>query len=259
MKVVFIGAGNVATQLAAELHKHNFDIVQVYSRSEDSARLLAQGLNASYCTDIAQVTTEADLYIFSVKDSILADLIKQLSPNNGLWIHTAGSIPLNIFEGYASSYGVLYPFQTFSKNKSVNWLDIPLFIEANCSEALKQIGVLASELSDKVMELSSDRRMYVHLTGVFACNFTNYMYSLSEKFLEKAGLPFNIALPLIDETCAKVHTLSPFEAQTGPAMRNDTNVMNKHLSIIDDEREKEIYKLISSDIHDNHSIVKKDL
>lgn len=253
MKVVFIGAGNVATHLATELFEHKLDIVQVYSRSEASSKSLADAVNAAFTTDIEKISTEADLYVFSVKDSVLSDLIGRLPSNNGVWIHTAGSIPMNVFDGYASRYGVFYPFQTFSKGRSVNWSDIPLFIEANDTETLLLLHQLSSLLSENVRVLPSDKRMFVHLTGVFACNFTNHMYALSEAILSKAGLPFDIALPLIDETCMKVHSLSPFEAQTGPALRLDKNVMDKQLEIIDNDRVKEIYRLLSLDIHEMHS------
>ena len=249
MKVVFIGAGNVATHLATELYKKSFDIIQVYSRTLESASTLAKLVHAVPVTEISAIINDADLYIFSVKDSVLEELISQISGNNGLWIHTAGSMPLEIFSKYTSRYGVLYPFQTFSKNRDMRWSDVPVFIEASDSQTQIQLNRVAKQLSDKVLELSSDKRKYLHLTGVFACNFTNHMYALSEQILKRIDLPFNIALPLIDETAAKVHTLSPKEAQTGPAVRYDENVINKQLSLIDSEEVKEIYKLISEDIY----------
>lgn len=248
--IVFIGAGNVATHLALELQKHAYDIVQVYSLTEDSARILAEKVNASYTTNIEEVISDADLYVFSVKDSVLAGLIAQLPPNDGLWIHTAGSMGMDIFKEYVNKYGVLYPFQTFTKGRNINWREVPLFIEGSDRESVTMLQRIAGRLSDKVMELTSDRRRYVHLTGVFACNFTNHMYALSEMILKKAELPFDIALPLIGETCAKVHELSPIEAQTGPAVRYDENVMNKHLALIDNDRVRHIYRLISKSIHE---------
>lgn len=251
MKVVFIGAGNVATHLVEELYHKSFDIVQVYSRTAESAGALATKVDAMPVTDIKSVVNDADIYIFSVKDSVLEEVASLLPANNGIWIHTAGSLPMNILCKYTSRFGVLYPFQTFSKNRPVDWTDIPVFVEASDSESLSVLMDVAGELSDKVCELSSDKRRYVHLTGVFACNFTNHMYALSKQFLAKADLPFEAALPLIDETASKVHTLTPEEAQTGPAIRFDENIINKHLELIDDVNIKEIYKLISGNIHRN--------
>ncbi|MFV0331374.1 MAG: Rossmann-like and DUF2520 domain-containing protein, partial [Dysgonomonas sp.] len=239
----------VATHLATELYQKSFDIIQVYSRTIKSASALAKAVHAVPVTEISAIINDADLYIFSVKDSVLEELISQVPENKGLWLHTAGSMPIDIFSKYTSHYGVIYPFQTFSKNRDVNWSDIPLFIEASEHNTLIQLEGIAKQLSGKVLELSTDKRKYLHLTGVFACNFTNHMYVLAEQILKKIDLPFEVALPLIDETAAKVHSLSPKVAQTGPAVRYDENVINKHLSLIDSKQVKEIYKLISDDIH----------
>lgn len=252
MKVVFIGAGNVAVNMAVRLYDQSFDIVQIYSRTGESARNLAEKVNAEYTTEIGNVRTDADLYIFSVKDSVLEQLISELPANNGIQVHTAGSMPLDIFEKYSSQYGVIYPFQTFSKDRKTDWNNIPIFIEAQDRNTLEKLNSIASALSDHVQELSSEKRKYVHLTGVFACNFTNYMYTLSGDILKKAGLEFDVALPLIDETCNKIHDLSPLDAQTGPAVRFDENVMNKHLALIGDKKTKEIYRLISEGIYEIH-------
>lgn len=249
MKIVFIGAGNVATHLATELYKYDYNIVQVYSRTNQSAEALASLVQADAVTDTSRICTDADIYIFSVKDSVLEELAAQLRPNNGLWLHTAGSMPLSIFDKYTSRYGVLYPFQTFTKGRSIEWQNIPIFIESGNNTYLNILQDLASKLSEKVFPISSEQRKYLHLAGVFACNFTNHMYALSSDILKKADLPFDVALPLIDETCSKIHDLSPIDAQTGPAVRYDENVINRHLSMLENDRLKDIYKTISESIH----------
>ena len=249
MKIVFIGAGNVATHLAKELYKYKHEIVQVYSRTMDSAQALASQVTSATTDDLSQIRQDADIYMFSVKDSVLPDVLSQVPPNNGLWIHTAGSMSMDIFEKHILRYGVIYPFQTFSKNCIIDWKAIPLFVEASSASDLSVLTNIASQLSNKVTELSSDKRRFIHLTGVFACNFVNHMYALSSSILEKAQLPFDVALPLIDETARKVHTLNPLDAQTGPAVRFDENVMDKHLEMIEDEKVKNIYRLLSDSIH----------
>ena len=249
MKVVFIGAGNVATNLAKALFLKSFDIIQIYSRTIEAATALAKEVNAEPITDLPLVSADADLYIFSIKDSVLEGVASQIPSNSGLWVHTAGSISLDVLSNYTSHYGVLYPFQTFSKNKIVDWIDIPIFIEASDSHSLSIIRDIAQQLSDKVDTLVSDERKQLHLTGVFACNFVNHMYSISKTFLDKINLPFDVLLPLINETAKKVHTMSPQEAQTGPALRYDENVIEKHLHLIEDDKIKEIYKLLSENIH----------
>lgn len=249
MKVVFVGAGNVATHLATELYRNSFDIIQVYSRTMESASALALQINAIPVTDTSSIDNSADLYVFSLKDSVLEDIVSQIPPNNGLWVHTAGSVPMDIFQKYALRYGVLYPFQTFSKAREIDWQKVPVFIEANKPGSLDILRDIAGKISGRVAELSSQDRKYVHLTGVFACNFTNHMYALSKLFLNQVNLPFDVSLPLIDETAAKVHILSPEDAQTGPAVRYDENVINKHLDLIEDDNIRQIYKLISENIY----------
>lgn len=252
IKIVFIGAGNLATNLATALSDKSFKVDQIYSRTLDSAQALAEKTNSKATNSIAEIDSSADLYIFSVKDSALEDLLNQIPQNNGIWVHTAGSIPMSIFEKYNSKYGVIYPFQTFSKNRAVNFSEIPFFIEANSKSSLKVLMDIFSAISDNISELSSDKRKYIHLTGVFACNFVNHMYRISNDILNIEGIPFETLLPLINETASKVHLLSPKDAQTGPAIRFDKNVIEKHLALIDDPSLREIYKLISKDIHDKN-------
>lgn len=252
MKVVLIGAGNLATHLAKKLYQSNNKILQVYSRTQESAKKLADQVNATYTTEITEIVDHADLYIFSVKDSVLQTLIDQIPHFNGLWLHTAGSMPADIFRGKISSYGVLYPLQTFSKNREVDWDNIPLFIEGNNNITLDQIRTIAQQLSDKIYQLSSAKRIYIHASAVFACNFVNHMYEQAKHLSDKVDMPFDILLPLIEETCAKIHEMNPHEAQTGPAIRFDTNVMQKHLDLLKDDHDAtEIYKLISKSIHNS--------
>jgi len=249
MRIVCLGAGNVATHLVKGLYNKSFDIVQIYSRTLESASSLAKEVHAIPVTDLKNIIDDADLYIFALKDSVLEGVASQIPSNNGLWIHTAGSLPMDIFSNYTTHYGVIYPFQTFSKKRDIDWKEIPVFTEGSDTKTHATIRSVAQQLSDKVFDLSSEKRRYLHLTGVFACNFTNHMYALSEQFLKKAGLTFDIVLPLIDETAAKVHSFTPEEAQTGPAIRYDERIINKHLHLIEDKDVKRIYKLISENIH----------
>lgn len=249
MKIVFVGAGNLATNLAVELKKHSFSIIQIYSRTIDSAKLLADEIGCEAITSIKDIKGDADLYIFSVKDDALLSLLEQMPKNNGIWVHTAGCVPMDVFVGYHNKYGVIYPFQTFSKMRKVDFSKIPFFIESNTNQTLNVLYKIVREISEKVIDLSSDKRKYLHLTGVFACNFVNHLYRISEDILEKQGIPFDLVLPLIEETASKVKSLTPREAQTGPAIRFDKNIMDKHLLLISDEKRKEIYRLMSEDIH----------
>ena len=255
MKIVLIGAGNLATHLGKALHAAGHDMVQVFSRTMQSAETLASLLDAEPLTDMAQVRDDADVFIFSVKDSALEQLISQLcGGEKKVFLHTAGSMPMSVFRGKALHYGVLYPMQTFSKQREVDFSIIPCFIEANDEFALKQIEGLAGQISHRVYQLSSEDRKYLHLSAVFACNFANHCYAASQKLLQQHGIPFDVMLPLIDETAAKVHGMTPKEAQTGPAVRYDENVIGKQIQLLENQPYfQKIYDCMSKSIHDLES------
>ena len=272
MKIVLIGAGNLATHLGKALHAAGHDMVQVFSRTMQSAETLASLLDAEPLTDIAQVRDDADVYIFSVKDSALVQLVAQLCRHEAdglvedgavnalrkakkgeherVFLHTAGSMPMSVFKGMAQHYGVLYPMQTFSKQREVDFSIIPCFVEANDEFAQKQIEGMAREISGRVYELSSEDRKYLHLSAVFACNFANHCYAISQELLEEHGVPFDVMLPLINETAAKVHEMKPKDAQTGPAVRYDENVIGKQSKLLENHPHfKKVYDSMSKSIH----------
>lgn len=255
MKIVLIGAGNLATHLGKALHAAGHDMVQVFSRTMQSAETLASLLDAEPLTDMAQVRDDADVYIFSVKDSALEQLISQLcGGEKKVFLHTAGSMPMSVFREKALHYGVLYPMQTFSKQREVDFSIIPCFIEANDEFALKQIEGLAGQISHRVFQLSSEDRKYLHLSAVFACNFANHCYAASQELLQQHGVPFDVMLPLIDETAAKVHGMTPKEAQTGPAVRYDENVIGKQIQLLENQPYfQKIYDCMSKSIHELES------
>ncbi len=250
--IVFIGAGNLATNLAKELYYKGFRIAQIYSRTVEAAQVLAQTVEAEYTTDLSTVINNARLYIVSLKDTAFVELLPEiiLGKEKGLWVHTAGSIPMNVWEGQIERYGVFYPMQTFSKQRKVDFSDIPIFVESNSAEDTRFLKDIAAVLSERVYEATSEQRKSLHLAAVFTCNFTNHMYTLAADLLEKYELPFEVMLPLIDETARKVHELNPHLAQTGPAIRYDKNVINNHLQMLVDEPQiQELYRLISKSIH----------
>lgn len=252
MKVVLVGAGNLATNLGKALLESGHEVLQVYSRTMESASKLATLVGASGITDVSQVRDDADVYVLSVKDSVLGELARKVckGKEGKVFLHTAGSMPMDIFQGSAIHYGVLYPMQTFSKQKTVDFSKIPCFTEANDDYAHDKIAALANSLTTRVYELSSENRKFLHLAAVFACNFVNHCYSLSHELLEAHGIPFDVMLPLIDETAAKVHELPPQNAQTGPAVRFDENVIRKQAALLNDKPlTKDIYEKMSVSIH----------
>jgi len=249
-KIVFIGAGNLATQLALSLKEKGFSIAQVYSRSYESARMLSEKLQTEFTIDLSQIIPDASVYIFAVKDSALPEVLEALPRLPGLFIHTAGSLPMDIFAPYASRYGVFYPLQTFSRDRKVSFNHIPIFIEANNSKDENLLKEIASVLSDTVLPLASEKRKYLHLAAVFACNFTNHLYAQASDILEKQGISRKVLFPLIQETADKIKQLHPLDAQTGPAVRYDTNVIEKQLELLkEDSWKEEIYGLLSRSIY----------
>lgn len=255
--IVFVGAGNLATNLAKALYRKGFRIVQIFSRTEESARSLALQVEADYTTDLEELTGDAKLYIVSLKDAAFVELLPQIAEGkeHALLVHTAGSIPMSVWEGHTQRYGVFYPMQTFSKQREVKFDEVPFFIEAKTAEDVALLKAIAATLSDHVYEASSEQRKSLHLAAVFICNFTNHMYALAADLLEKYQLPFNVMLPLIDETARKVHELAPRDAQTGPAVRYDKNVIENHLAMLADlPALQEIYKLMSKSIHEHHQL-----
>lgn len=253
MNVVFIGAGNLATHLSLEMLEKGIAIRQIYSRTCRQAKILAGKLGCSWTIHPEEIVPDADLYIFSLKDAVLAEIIAKVKPNPALWVHTAGSMPMDIFKDHVSRYGVLYPFQTFSKDRKVDFGRIPIFIEANNEEDTCFLEKVALMLSPNVRILSSDKRKILHLSAVFACNFTNHMYTLAARLLAEQNLPFDCLLPLIDETAAKIHSMPPAEAQTGPAIRYDQNVIEKHINLLSSKEMKILYEIISKSIHQESS------
>lgn len=249
MKVIFIGTGNLATRLSLEMQRAGLAIEQVFSRTAAGAQLLAGRLGCPWTIDAKAILPDADLYVFALKDSALAEVIGQMKPNKGLWVHTAGSLPMDVFKGKVARYGVLYPLQTFSKERAVDFRKIPFFLETADAGDARWLAQIAGRLTDEVRFLSSEKRESLHLAAVFACNFANHMYGLAGKILKENDIPENLLCALIDETAAKVHAMTPAEAQTGPAVRYDENVMNKHLAMLADPGMRSLYREISRSIY----------
>ena len=243
----------MATHLSLALSQAGQQIEQVYSRTTEHAGELAIKLGCAFTTNIDEISENADVYIISVKDDAISALAEKVGrkAQNAIVLHTAGSIAMQVLQPHAKHYGVLYPMQTFSKNKQVDFKPIPCFIEASDDATLATIRTLAESVSQNVVPATSAQRKKLHLAAVLACNFTNHCYRLAEKVLEEEQMDFKLFLPLIDETARKVATLSPKQAQTGPMMRWDTGVMQMQMDLLNNERTKQIYKLMAESIHED--------
>lgn len=235
--ITFIGAGNVAWHLAQAFSVNGYRIRQIYSRTIDSASRLAQLVNASATNNIMDIDDESDIYIYSLADDALQWAITELRCGKGIHVHTSGSMPMCVFSNTRTQYGCIYPLQTFTKNKAIDFSKIPFFIEASDDETMVSMEMLVETLSRKIYHISSGDRQFVHLAGVFACNFPNILYAKAEEILNKKGLPFDVISGLIREQTEKALELGPKKSQTGPAARGDENIIAKHLNLLSSEPE----------------------
>lgn len=263
MRITLIGAGRVATHLGRALRVAGHEIEQVYSHTFTHAQELAEQLLADATDDLATLRPDADAYLFCLKDAVLEEisaaclraLKEKNAEGNPLFVHTAGSMPLEVLP--TPRRAVLWPMQTFSMEREIDWQQVHVFMEATTDEAL--LREMLADITPHVHTVTALQRQRLHLASVFACNFTNHMFTLSARILEEIGVGFDALLPLVEETVCKVHQLSPREAQTGPAVRGDENVMKKHLEVLQgDELMQQIYQIISKSIYDDQLRSQKD-
>ena len=232
---VSIGAGNVATHLVKALCNKGYHLNQVYSRTLGSAKALADLHDAEYTNSPNEIITCAGFYLVSVPDQVLPTILNSIEIHDQLIFHTAGSCGLEVFGKKFMHFGVLYPLQTFSKNVSLNISKDPILIEASDNTSLQGIEHIARTISEKVFVTDSETRRWIHLAAVFACNFTNHMLVLSDGILHKKQLDPTLLQALIKETFRKSLEMDPAEVQTGPAVRDDTITIDKHIKMLEDQ------------------------
>ncbi len=225
---VLIGNGNVASHLGLALEQAGHRVVRVGGRNRT-----------------VPIPRDADLYVIAVTDSAIASVAAEIGDVPGLVVHTAGSVPMSVLPQHRK--GVLYPLQTFTMGRPVDMRSVPLFVESEGGEEL--LLHVASQLSDTVIPMDSERRRYLHLAAVFCNNFTNHMYRITEELLSQHDIPFEVMLPIIDETARKVHSLTPAQAQTGPAVRWNQGVMEAQQNLLERDDLRQLYQIISKSIH----------
>jgi predicted short-subunit dehydrogenase-like oxidoreductase (DUF2520 family) len=244
-----MGAGNIAWHLGHRLTETGIQVKQVFSRTPEIGKLLAAELGTGFTNRLDLVTEDADLYLLAVTDDAISSLLRQMPFGKRFVAHLAGSVPMAVFEGKAKNYGVLYPLQTFTRGKPVDFSNIPLFIEASNERNLEMLKALAGKLSGSVFVVDSEKRAYLHLAAVIASNFTNHMFAVTERILQERNLSFDLLKPLIEETIAKALFMSPRTAQTGPAARGNNEIIEKQMAMLNNHPEiKELYRVISESI-----------
>ncbi|MCP4312023.1 MAG: DUF2520 domain-containing protein [Bacteroidetes bacterium] len=247
-KLVIIGAGNVAFHISRHLYLAGHQIACVWSRTLESALRVAAVSGSVAVSSPDEVPVDADFYLLAVSDSAIADVAARFRRGHGIWIHTAGAVPMDVLGG-DGEYGVFYPLQTLSTQRQVSMDDTPLMVEGSSQGVLEEIRALASSISGRVVDIDSAGRLRVHLAAVFANNFSNHMATIAFRLLAEYEDDFSLLEPILRETFLKMTDTGPAGAQTGPALRGDMETMKKHLELLKGHPEWEkLYTFVSRDI-----------
>ncbi len=248
MKVVLIGSGNVSSVLGKLMLAKGHEILQVISRNETHAALLAKELGAKADTEFQKVNPKADICVVAIADDALYTIDKTMDLNGLLIVHTAGSVSREVLQKTSTRYGVLYPLQSLRAG-TVHIPEIPFLVDGNDDETSRDIYSFAASLSDKVSMATDEQRLKLHLAAVASSNFINHLLTLTEAYCEKEGVDFKLLFPLLSETVNRIQELSPSEVQTGPAIRNDQETIKKHLVMLSENPElQKIYLVMSKSI-----------
>jgi predicted short-subunit dehydrogenase-like oxidoreductase (DUF2520 family) len=245
MRFSIIGSGNVATQLGIFLTKQN-EAVQVFSKTLSNAKLLANKLDASVPESIKDLV-EVDLLIIAISDDQIEEVSEAIELIATNIVHTSGTKSIDLLNRHAK-YGLLYPLQTFTKDRLVQFDQVPVFIEGNNKDAYNNIESIANANFKLVKSISFEQRQKLHVGAVVVNNFVNHLLAKTDDYLKVADMDMTYLMPLIQETIAKVHSFPAKGIQTGPAARGDQSTIDKHIDLIDDAALKEIYKVITNSI-----------
>jgi predicted short-subunit dehydrogenase-like oxidoreductase (DUF2520 family) len=249
-RIACIGSGNVAVSLLPALYGAGYKIMQVCSRNLRTGQQLAKVVGAASTDQLAELNPNADIYIIAVPDDEIINVLRKATFGNGIVLHLSGSTPMSIFEKRGiAHYGVLYPLQTFTRH-SVNFMRVPLYVEANDSMAMDELMFMARKLSVEVYKITSEKRMLLHIAAVFACNFSHHLLTIAVRLLHDEGLSYVSFKPLIKETFERAMQVdNPELLQTGPAARGDTKIVNNHIKALSKyPLIQQIYRLISESI-----------
>ncbi len=247
--LVVVGSGNVGTRLAHALKPQGYEIIQVYSRSLHNAKVLADQLSCEAVNQVDFISPKGDLYLVSLADDAYPSFVQHFKKTEALIVHTSGSLEMDVLEPCSPNYGVLYPFQSFSKDRMIDLSMVPFLIDASNDESLDDVAAIADSLSKQVYHLNDEQRRIYHLTGVFANNFVNRLYHIAADICEEEDLDFDLLKPLIRETAEKAIIGSPREMQTGPAKRKDEQILNIHYKMLaSDVDQQKIYQVLSESI-----------
>lgn len=246
-----MGSGNVAEAFARTLAScEAIELRQIFARNTERGRAIADMVGVEWCSDIEDIAP-ADMYLIAVSDRAVASVAASLIvPDDAVIVHTAGSVPMDAIKRRKGGRGIIYPLQSFTSGRAVSLAEVPLFVEADNDAVKERLMAIASHISSRVEYANSERRRVIHLAGVMVNNFVNHLYAMGSDVLAREDLDFDILKPLIAETAAKaIATDDPTTVQTGPAVRGDMIVAERHMAMLrDDKRKQQIYNLITESI-----------
>jgi len=262
VKIGLIGTGNLAFHLVRGLFKHDITFQTIFGRNRIEGELLALKFSSTYEVELnIETLGNLDLVIIAVSDSAIELVAKQISPylnSEALVVHTSGSVPISILASYFKNVGSFYPFQTFTKlDKTLNWSDISIFLNVETQQLTdlilqkKYLLRIASTLSEKIFWLKDEDRMFLHIAAIFAHNFSNNFWRIASEILKSKNLDFSVVMPILKQALAKTDVMSPQQAQTGPAIRGDEAVVEKHYHLLQQNFPEfaELYKINSLSIN----------
>lgn len=252
-RISFVGAGKVSRALAQKLYNTGFRLQEIMSKTEASRQTLADLCNASPKSDL-EFKTGTDIIIVAVPDDALEPVLKSISCGEDVIVaHTAGSAGLEVFPEHIKHKGVLYPLQTFSDNRIIEFRDVPFFIEASDTFTAETLQDLAESTGGKVNFAGTERRRLLHAAAVFVCNFTNHMLAAGKEITTEAGFSFEVLEPLINETITKALQNGPEVSQTGPAVRGDKGTIANHIGLLSFSPDlQELYREVTESIMNTH-------
>jgi predicted short-subunit dehydrogenase-like oxidoreductase (DUF2520 family) len=248
-KIVILGAGRLAVNLSIAIFKQGYEVVEVCNRTESRGQNLAIRLNSRYVPTPEMMTPDADLYILAVSDEAIPLLLDRIKIRDHLIVHTSGSVNMDVLKKVSANYGIIYPPQTFTTQTNLLFHTVPVCIEASSEENLLKLSTFTKSLSEKVYIINSEQRKVIHLAAIFASNFTNFLFSVSQELLLEKGIDFRILEPIIKQTAMNASSGDISKLQTGPAIRKDMRTIQKHIEMLSAHPEfKEIYALITKTI-----------
>jgi predicted short-subunit dehydrogenase-like oxidoreductase (DUF2520 family) len=248
-KITFIGSGKVAWHLAKAFDLAGHRIHQIISRNELTGKELAKKYAAFFDNNTQNVLEDSDFVFITVPDKSIETVIQSISANQPIFLHCSGSCELSKLSSHKANTGVFYPLQTFTKERALNYFEIPIFIESSHLDLFQKIWELADSISNTINQLDSEKRKHLHLSAVIANNFTNHLLGEAQWVVQSMALPFHWLKPLVEETVKKAFELGPEKSQTGPALRKDELTLKLHKEMLESNSDlQNLYEVFSIEI-----------